>query len=189
MCIRGERNLAAVCANRALRAASDSACGFASESTEASAARVWCLQCVGFARSLSLRGLRFGQSLCQWAPLHQRQGAHFSLHFSSGSGRGRLGSLGLSRFASPRTANACAAPGLDSSSRRTFRASASLSTPRAAPMVRGRLPTPAMSDSLTSSRVEMLSLRRRTAFAIFSGKTESGSCADAGSERLSRCIA
>eukprot|EP00965_Chrysotila_dentata_P190559 6173964-Pleurochrysis_carterae.AAC.1 len=55
-------------------------------------------------------------------------------------------------------------------------------------MVSVRLPTPATSASFTSSRVEMLSLRRRTAFAIFSDKTVSGSCALAGRERLRRCI-
>eukprot|EP00965_Chrysotila_dentata_P148707 4911161-Pleurochrysis_carterae.AAC.1 len=69
-----------------------------------------------------------------------------------------------------------------------LRASASLSTPRAALIVSAMLPTPATSASFTSSRVEMLSLRRRTAFAIFSERTVSGSCALAGRERLSRCI-
>eukprot|EP00965_Chrysotila_dentata_P102079 3369398-Pleurochrysis_carterae.AAC.2 len=142
----------------------------------------------GLVGCLSPRALRLGQSSCQWAPLHQRQGAHFSLHFSFGSGRGRLGSVGLPRFASPRTANACAELGLDSSSRRTLRAFALLSILRAAPMVSARSPTPALNDSLTSSRVGRLSLSRRTAFATFSESTVSGSWANAGSERLSRCI-
>eukprot|EP00965_Chrysotila_dentata_P146776 4846506-Pleurochrysis_carterae.AAC.2 len=53
--------------------------------------------------------------------------------------------------------------GFDSSSRRTLRASASLSTLRAALIVSARLPTPALRESLTSSSVERLSLRRRTA--------------------------
>eukprot|EP00965_Chrysotila_dentata_P258492 6213238-Pleurochrysis_carterae.AAC.2 len=67
-----------------------------------------------------------------------------------------------------------------------LRASASLSTLRAALIVSDRSPTPAQSESFTSSRVEMLSLSRRTAFAIFSESTVSGSCAEAGSARLSR---
>eukprot|EP00965_Chrysotila_dentata_P087043 2873477-Pleurochrysis_carterae.AAC.1 len=66
-----------------------------------------------------------------------------------------------------------------------LRASASLSTLRAALNVSERSPTPALSDSLTSRRVERLSLRRRTALATFSERTESGSCAAAGSARLS----
>eukprot|EP00965_Chrysotila_dentata_P096837 3200488-Pleurochrysis_carterae.AAC.1 len=65
--------------------------------------------------------------------------------------------------------------GFTSSSRRTFRTSASLRTLRAALMVSDRLPTPALSDNLTSRRVDKLSLRRRTAFAIFSARIESGS--------------
>eukprot|EP00965_Chrysotila_dentata_P095271 3149154-Pleurochrysis_carterae.AAC.1 len=55
-------------------------------------------------------------------------------------------------------------------------------------MVSVRSPTPALSDDLTSSRVDRLSLRRRTALATFSESTESGNCAAVGSERLSRCI-
>eukprot|EP00965_Chrysotila_dentata_P166130 5485588-Pleurochrysis_carterae.AAC.1 len=69
-----------------------------------------------------------------------------------------------------------------------LRASASLSTLRAALIVSDKSPTPALSESFTSSRVEMLSLSRRTAFATFSESTVSGSCADAGSARLSRCV-
>eukprot|EP00965_Chrysotila_dentata_P031001 1032280-Pleurochrysis_carterae.AAC.4 len=103
-----------------------------------------------------------------------------------GLGRGRFGSIALLRLASPRTANACAAFGFASSSRRILRASVSLSTLRAALKVSERLPTPALSDSLTSSRrVERPSLRRRTALATFSERTESGSCAAVGSARLS----
>eukprot|EP00965_Chrysotila_dentata_P120366 3979977-Pleurochrysis_carterae.AAC.2 len=128
----------------------------------------------------------FGQSLCQCEPLHHRQGAHLSLHFSLGSGRGRFGSVGLSRTSFPRTANACSELGLASSSRRTLRASTSLSTLRAALMVRAKLPTPAFNESLTSSNVDKLSLRRRTAFAIILESTASGSWADVGRERLSR---
>eukprot|EP00965_Chrysotila_dentata_P119317 3944395-Pleurochrysis_carterae.AAC.1 len=69
-----------------------------------------------------------------------------------------------------------------------LRASASLSTLRAALKVRYRLPTPALSDSLTSRRVERLSLKRRTALATFSERTESGNCAETGSARLSLWI-
>eukprot|EP00965_Chrysotila_dentata_P042894 1424396-Pleurochrysis_carterae.AAC.1 len=61
-----------------------------------------------------------------------------------------------------------------------LRASASLSTLRAAAKVRDRLPTPALSESLTSRRVERLSLKRRTALATFSERTESGNCAETG---------
>eukprot|EP00965_Chrysotila_dentata_P157398 5200177-Pleurochrysis_carterae.AAC.1 len=55
-------------------------------------------------------------------------------------------------------------------------------------MVRTRSPTPALRDSLTSSNVDRLSLRRRTALAIFSASTESGSCAGMGSDRFSLWI-
>eukprot|EP00965_Chrysotila_dentata_P197972 6178521-Pleurochrysis_carterae.AAC.3 len=65
--------------------------------------------------------------------------------------------------------------GLDSSSRGTLRASASVSTLRAALIVSARLPKPELSESLTSSSVDRLSLRRRIAFATFSDSTESGS--------------
>eukprot|EP00965_Chrysotila_dentata_P155537 5139198-Pleurochrysis_carterae.AAC.1 len=64
--------------------------------------------------------------------------------------------------------------GFVSSSRRMLRASVSLSTLRAAAIVSERLPTPALRVNFTSSSVEMLSLRRRTAFAIFSESTVSG---------------
>eukprot|EP00965_Chrysotila_dentata_P113552 3752705-Pleurochrysis_carterae.AAC.1 len=69
-----------------------------------------------------------------------------------------------------------------------LRASASLSTLRAALMVSPRSPTPELSESFTSSSVERLSLRRRTALAIFSDSTESGSWAGMDSDRLSRWI-
>eukprot|EP00965_Chrysotila_dentata_P146857 4848678-Pleurochrysis_carterae.AAC.1 len=145
----------------------------------ASATRDSFLRAPGFVGNLSPRALRFGQSLCQCEPLHQRHDAHLLLHCSFGSGRGRFGSAGLLRAASPRTANACAESGLDSSSRRTLRASTSLSRLRAALIVSDRLPTPAQSKSFTSSNVEMLSLSRWTAFAIFSDSTVSGNWAEA----------
>eukprot|EP00965_Chrysotila_dentata_P050847 1686286-Pleurochrysis_carterae.AAC.1 len=47
-----------------------------------------------------------------------------------------------------------------------LRASASLSTLRAALRVRDGLPTPAVSESFTSRRVERLSLKRRTALQL-----------------------
>eukprot|EP00965_Chrysotila_dentata_P199249 6179267-Pleurochrysis_carterae.AAC.2 len=145
-------------------AASELICGAASGSVVASAARGSrsFLRDARLASCLSPRDLRIGQSFCQWVPLHQRQGAHLSLHDSSGSGRGRFGSADFSRNESPRTAKACEEHRLASSSRRTLRASASLNTLRAAPMVRARLPTPELRDSLVSSSVDRLSLRRRT---------------------------
>eukprot|EP00965_Chrysotila_dentata_P234702 6200335-Pleurochrysis_carterae.AAC.1 len=161
------------------------------EATEAaSVARESALRRSCLAVGLSVLGRRFGQSLCQWLPLHHRQGAHLSLHFSFASGRGRFGSAGLPRASFTRssllrTANAWAAPGFASSSRRTLRTSASLSTLRAAPIVSARSPTPALSDSLTSSSVERLSLRRRTALATFSDMTESGNCAGTESDLFS----
>eukprot|EP00965_Chrysotila_dentata_P042577 1412078-Pleurochrysis_carterae.AAC.2 len=157
-------------------AASKLSCGAASVSEVARAARDSrsSLRDPRLAAGLSPRALRLGQSLCQWLPLHQRHGAHLLLQHSSGSGRGRFGSAAFSRLESPRTVKACAAPGLASSSRRTFLASAALKTLRAAPMVRAKLPTPEFRES-TSSNVEMLSLRRPTAFATFSDSTASGS--------------
>eukprot|EP00965_Chrysotila_dentata_P260249 6213839-Pleurochrysis_carterae.AAC.1 len=162
-------------AKRALIAASGtlSASALGSGATRAARASVTRRSCL--ADDLSPFDRRLGQSLCQWAPLHQRQGAHLSLHFSFGSGRGRLGSAFFVRSSFPRTAKACDALGFSSSSRRTFRTSASLRTLRAALMVSDRFPTPALSDILTSRRVDKLSLRRRTAFAIFSDRIESGS--------------
>eukprot|EP00965_Chrysotila_dentata_P015295 505958-Pleurochrysis_carterae.AAC.2 len=184
------------CKNRALRAESETGGRSGSASVDSAAASVardpesW-RSC--FDAGLLPLGRRLGQSLCQWGPFHHRQGAHLLLHFSLASGRGRLGSVGLARASLlwssfPRTAKACVAPGLDSSSRHMLRASASLSTLRAALMVSPRLPTPEFSESLTSSSVDRLSLRRRTALAIFSDSTESGSCAGMGNDRLSRCI-
>eukprot|EP00965_Chrysotila_dentata_P162152 5355216-Pleurochrysis_carterae.AAC.1 len=169
-------------AKSALRAASGTGFCSASVSEAARAARESVPRRSCFADALSPLDRRLAQSLCQWVPLHQRQGAHLSLHFSLGSGRGRLGSAVFVRSSLPRTAKACVEFGFDSSSRRTLRASASLSTLRAAAMASARLPTPALSDSLTSSSVDRLSFRRRTAFATFSDSTESGSCAATGSE-------
>eukprot|EP00965_Chrysotila_dentata_P053392 1771531-Pleurochrysis_carterae.AAC.1 len=172
-------------AENGLRAASGTGFSSASVSEAARAARDSAPRRSCFVGALSPLDRRLGQSLCQWVPLHQRQGAHLSLHFSLGSGRGRLGSAFFARSCLPSTAKACAAFGYDSSSRRTLRASASLSTLRAALMVSERLPTPALSESLTSSSVDRLSLKRRTAFATFSDSTESGSCAATGRERFS----
>eukprot|EP00965_Chrysotila_dentata_P079510 2622169-Pleurochrysis_carterae.AAC.3 len=177
-------------ANRALIAASALICGAASDSAEARTARESrsFLRVARLVSCLSPRVLRLGQSLCQCVPLHQRHGAHLSLHASSGSGRGRFGSVGFSRVASPFRAKACEDPGLDSSSRLTLRASASLKTLRAALTVSARLPTPELRDNLTSNSVDRLLLSRRTALAIFSDSTASGRRAESGSERLSRCM-
>eukprot|EP00965_Chrysotila_dentata_P070358 2324981-Pleurochrysis_carterae.AAC.4 len=172
------------CANSELRAMLASDFDSVSGSAVTRAARESSLRWLCFAAGLSPLALRFVQSLCQCGPLHHLQGSHLSLHFSSGSGPGRFGSAGLARSSLLRTAKACRELGLDSSSRRTLRASVSLSTPRAALIVRAKLPTPAVRASFTSSKVEMLSLRRRTAFAIFSDRTVSGSRALAESERL-----
>eukprot|EP00965_Chrysotila_dentata_P104350 3445735-Pleurochrysis_carterae.AAC.2 len=167
-------------AKRALSATSESTDDSVFESTLARVARESFLRAPGLDAFLSPRAFRFGQSLCQCWLLHQRQGAHLVLHCSFGSGLGRfgstgLGSIGLRREASSRTANAWAESACDSSSRLTFRTSTSLSTLRAALKVRARSPTPAFRANFTSSRVEMLSLSRRTAFAIFSDSTVSGS--------------
>eukprot|EP00965_Chrysotila_dentata_P111259 3677906-Pleurochrysis_carterae.AAC.1 len=174
------------CANSALSAASASDFDSGSGSAVASAARESLLRELCFVSGLLRLALRFVQSLCQCGPLHHLHGAHLLLHFSSGSGRGRFGSAGLARSSLLRTAKACSELGLDSSSRRILRASVSLSTPRAAHIVKAKFPTPAERASFTSSNVEMLSLRRRTALATFSDKTVSGSRALTGSERLSR---
>eukprot|EP00965_Chrysotila_dentata_P200433 6179972-Pleurochrysis_carterae.AAC.4 len=144
------------CASRALSAASVPFCSSSFDSAVTSAARVSLLRWLALDDGLSPRALRLGQSLCQWAPLHHRQGAHFSLHFSFGSGRGRFGSVGLFRVASLLTAKACAALGFASSSRLTLRASASLRTLRAALSVRAKSPTPALRESFTSSSVDRL---------------------------------
>eukprot|EP00965_Chrysotila_dentata_P245450 6206562-Pleurochrysis_carterae.AAC.1 len=141
-------------AKRALRAESGTSFCSASASAAASAARESPPRLSCFEDGLSPLDLRLGQSLCQWDLLHQRQGAHLSLHFSLGSGRGRLGSAVFERSSLLRTAKACAEFGLSSSSRRTLRASASLRTLRAAPMVSARSPTPELRDNLTSSSVD-----------------------------------
>eukprot|EP00965_Chrysotila_dentata_P040047 1330124-Pleurochrysis_carterae.AAC.1 len=102
-------------ANSALRAASGTVSCSASASAEAArAARASAPRRSCSADVLLLLVLRFGQSLCQWAPLHQRQGAHLSLHFSFGSRRGLLRSAGFARSSLPRTSNECEALGLDS---------------------------------------------------------------------------
>eukprot|EP00965_Chrysotila_dentata_P022501 744885-Pleurochrysis_carterae.AAC.2 len=173
-------------AMRALRAASGRAVSWTSVSAAARAALESTARRSCFVEDLSPFVRRLGQSLCQWAPLHQRQGAHLSLHLSFGSGRGRFGSAVFARSSFPRTANACAAFGFSSSSRRTLRTSASLSTLRAALIVSERSPTPALRESLTSKSVDRLSFRRRTALATFSDNTESGSCAASGRERFKR---
>eukprot|EP00965_Chrysotila_dentata_P129861 4292595-Pleurochrysis_carterae.AAC.1 len=95
-------------AKSALRAASATAGCSSTVSEAASAARESAPRRSGFAEDLSPLDRLFGQSLCQWAPLHQRQGAHLSLHFSLGSGRGRFGSEVFARSSLPRTAKACA---------------------------------------------------------------------------------
>eukprot|EP00965_Chrysotila_dentata_P001323 42683-Pleurochrysis_carterae.AAC.1 len=83
------------CTKRALSATSDTDVSSALDSDDseaASFARESWLRRSCFAATLSPLGRRLGQSLCQWGPLHHLQGAHFSLHFSFASGRGRLGS-------------------------------------------------------------------------------------------------
>eukprot|EP00965_Chrysotila_dentata_P229325 6197125-Pleurochrysis_carterae.AAC.2 len=159
------------CANSALRAESVLFCDSASDSDVASAARDSVLRDPGFVDCLSPHALRLGQSLCQCEPLHQRQGAHFSLRWVP------VADVWDQQVCHDRHRRALRTHALrsDSTSRRTLRASTSLSTLRAALMVRARFPTPALRDNFTSSSVERLSLRCRTALATISESTVSGS--------------
>eukprot|EP00965_Chrysotila_dentata_P110312 3644541-Pleurochrysis_carterae.AAC.1 len=141
--------------------------------------------------------LRRGQSRCQCRPPQCRQGPAFSCHLRSLATRlgSPLLSASVATFLGLRCdLNLCfestssARPFGRSSSRLrcTSRACTVLNTSRIASSVRGRSPAADLSSIFTSSRVLMLSLRRRTTDASFSATRLSLSLECGGSERFKR---